>query len=300
MKKMKKICLVLAAVAALCASANIGAQKVEYLGQLQGENHKMKGHSYQGMDVYGNYLVSLQDKGIATIYKMSGKNYTRTGQFHLASYDPVNHANVLSFGCDKFDRKDPFPLAYISQCHKKPYNGMKDVLFVERIAPDMQSSSLVQTILYDDTVGDFGYALQWVIDQPNRILYGYGNTVNNTDPANRHRVIKFRLPGLEDGELVTLKPEDALEDYLIEDVSGFSFNPIGQGLYVYKDKLYMPTGVGGYNTPSILYIWDLVGKTMEVVDLVRCTAGELEDIGRYKGKFILQGQEGLFLVKSLK
>ncbi|MBR5699653.1 MAG: hypothetical protein IKX37_01015 [Bacteroidales bacterium] len=139
-----------------------------------------------------------------------------------------------------------------------------------------------------------------MIDQPNRILYGYGNTVNNTDPANRHRVIKFRLPRLEDGELVTLKPEDALEDYLIEDVSGFSFNPIGQGLYVYKDKLYMPTGLGRYETPSLLYVWDLLGKSMEVIDLAPCTAGELEDISRYRGRFILQGQEGLFLVKRLK
>ncbi len=60
------------------------------------------------------------------------------------------------------------------------------------------------------------------------------------------------------------------------------------------------TGVGKYETPSIMYVWDLVGKTMEVVDLTRCTAGELEDISRYNGRFILQGQDGLFILKSLK
>jgi len=298
---MKKLMIVVLAAAALLGIApQAFAQKADYLGQLQGENHKQKGHSYQGMDVYGNYLVSLQDKGIATIYKLSGRNYSKVGQFHLATYDPVNHANVLTFGCEKFDRKDPFPLAYVSQCHRKPYKGLKDLLFVERIAPDMQSSTLVQTIFYDDRNKDFGYALQWVIDQPNKMLYGYGNTVNNTDPANRHRIIKFRLPSLSEGEFVTLKPEDALENYLIEEASGFSFNPIGQGLYVYKDKLYMPTGVGGYDTPSLMYVWDLAAKSMEVVDLTRCTCCELEDIGRYKGRFILQGQDGLFLLKSLK
>lgn len=298
---MKKFYLILTAlVFTLGISPALHAQKVDYWGQLEGENHKQKGHSYQGMDVYGKHLVSLQDKGIATIYKLSGKGkYTKVSQFHLATYDPVNHANVLSFGVEKYDKKDPFPLAYVSQCHRKPYNGLKDVLFVERIAPDMQSSSLVQTILYDDKNGDFGYALQWVIDLDGQFLYGYGNTVDNTNPANRHRVIKFRLPKLSDGEFVTLKPEDALENYLIEDY-GFSFNPIGQGLYVYKNKLYMPTGVGKYETPSIMYVWDLVWKSMEVVDFTRCTAGELEDIGRYKGHFILQGQDGLFYVKSLK
>ena len=299
-RNMKALRVILMASLLLCAAPGLRAQKADYPGQLQGENHKQKGHSYQGMDVYGNYLVSLQDKGIATIYKLSGRNFSKVGQFHLASYDPVNHANVLTFGCEKFDRRDPFPLAYVSQCHKKPYKGMKDVLFVERIAADMQSSTLVQTILYDDRNQDFGYALQWVIDQPNRMLYGYGNTINNTDPDNRHRIIKFRLPSLSEGDFVVLKPEDALENYLIEEASGFSFNPIGQGLYVYKDKLYMPTGVGKYETPSILYVWDLVNKTMATVDLTRCTCCELEDISRYKGRFILQGQDGLFLLKSLK
>ena len=290
----------IAALLALFVPVMLSAQKADYLGQLEGEGHKQKGHSYQGMDVFGNYLVSLQDKGVATIYKLSGRNYRKISQFHLDTYDEVNHANVLSFGCEKFDKKDPFPLAYISQCHRKPYKGMKDVLLVERIAPDMQSSSLVQTILYDDRNGDYGYAVQWVVDRQNRILYGYGNTVDNTNPANRHRIVKFRLPRLDEGSFIVLRPEDALENYLIEDVSGFSYNPIGQGLYVYKDKLYLPTGVGKYETPSIMYVWDLVGKTMEVVDLTRCTAGELEDISRYHGRFILQGQEGLFILRSLK
>ena len=298
---MKKIYLILTMLAALCACPVLNAQKAVYLGQLQGEMHKQKGgYSYQGMDVYGNYLVSLQDKGIATIYKLSGKGHEKVSQFHLASFDEVNHSNVLTFGCDKYDKKDPLPLAYISQCHRKPYKGMKDILFVERIAPDLQSSTLVQTILYDDTVGDFGYALQWVIDQPNRLLYGYGNTINNSDPENKHRVIKFNLPEFKEGTHIVLKREDALEDYLIEEVSGFKFNPVGQGLFVYKDKLYMPTGVGRHETPSIMYVWDLVSKTMEEVDLTQCTCCELEDISRWKGKFIIQGQDGLFLIKSLK
>ena len=298
---MKKLHFILLAVSILlCYSFELNAQKADYLGQLQGENHKRSGFSYQGMDVYKNYLVSLQDKGIATIYKLSGKKYTVVGHFHLASYDAANHSNVLTFGCEKYDKKDPLPLAYISQCHKKRYNGLKDILFVERIAPDLQSSLLVQTILYDDTAGDFGYALQWVIDQKNRMLYGYGNTINNSDPANRHRIIKFRLPEFKEGSHVVLKREDALEDYLIEEVSGFKFNPIGQGLYIHNDKLYMPTGIGTCEAPSIMYVWDLAAKTMEEVDLSRCTSCELEDIGRWKGKFIIQGQDGLFLIKSLK
>lgn len=298
---MKKLFFYLLTAVALFSPLALNAQKAVYLGQLEGEGHKQKGHSYQGMDVHGNYLVSLQDKGVATIYKLSCRDYKKVSQFHLASYDEVNHSNVLTFGCEKYDPKDPFPLAYVSQCHRKPWRDLKDILFVERIAPDMKSSTLVQTILYDDVNHDFGYALQWVIDKHNRMLYGYGNTIDNSNPANRHRVIKFRLPAFEEGSHVVLKPEDALENYLIEEASGgFRFNPVGQGLYIYKDKLYMPTGVAKYETPSILYVWDLVKKSMEVVDLTRCTAGELEDISRWNGRFIIQGQDGLFLIKSMK
>jgi hypothetical protein len=51
---MKKLMIVVLAAAALLGIApQAFAQKADYLGQLQGENHKQKGHSYQGMDVYG-------------------------------------------------------------------------------------------------------------------------------------------------------------------------------------------------------------------------------------------------------
>ena len=163
----------------------------------------------------------------------------------------------------------------------------------------MQSSELVQTIYYDDVNKDFGYALQWVVDRKNGFLYGYGNTINNNDPANRHRIIKFRLPKLSDGVFVTLHPEEALENYTIEEVSDFKFNPIGQGLDIRNGKLYMPTGFGDEKYPSILYVWNLRTKKMsKVIDLSKCTKGELEDIAVITPrKVLLQSQDGLFMVK---
>ena len=270
---------------------------VEFLGLLQGENAGKRGFSYQGMDVCGEYMMSCQNQGIATIYKLSGKTFAPVGQFHLASFHKYNHANVVSFGVEKAEKGDPLPVAYVSHCHRQPINGSKDLLFVERIAPDFGSSELVQTIFYDDAGNDFGYALQWVVDKKNRMLYGYGNTINNSDPANRHRVIKFRLPALSDGSFITLEPGDALENYLIEDVSPFRFNPVGQGLFVQDDKLYMPTGVGTAAKPSVLYIWDLDTHDMRSIDLSSCTTGEFEDVS-IKGKHIyVQGQDGVFRLR---
>ena len=288
---MMRINNILAVIVMLVSGLAASAQTGEHLGAMQGRNHKQKGHSYQGMDCWGDYVFSCQNQGIGTIYRFEGKGFEVVGQFSLASFNRSNHANVAS-------KSDPFPVVYVSHCHKRTIDGRKDMCFVERIAPDMQSSELVQTIFYDDVNKDFGYALQWVVDREEGFLYGYGNTVNNSDPSNRHRVIKFRLPKLSEGSFVTLKPEDALENYTIEEVSGFRFNPIGQGLDIRRGKLYMPTGLGTTEHPSILYIWDLRRKEMTPVDLSKATTGELEDIAVMgRKKLLLQSQDGLFLVR---
>ena len=288
----------LALMLALSGILATAQPKVDHLGPMQGENHRQKGFSYQGMDIHGRYMLSCQNQGIATVYRLSGRKYDRVGQFHLASFHKNNHANVVTFGIEKASPADPLPLAYVSQCHKKPVNGYKDVLYVERIAADFNSSELLQTIFYDDVNHDFGYALQWVIDPEEKMLYGYGNTIDNTNPANRHRIIKFRLPSVSEGEFVVLKPEDALENYLIEDVSPFRFNPIGQGLYIYKGRLYMPTGVGTADKPSIIYIWDLNKRSMSELDLTSVTTGEFEDISRKGRHFYIQGQDGIFRMRD--
>ena len=274
--------------------------KVDYLGPLQGENNGKSPYAYQGMDIYGRCMVSCQNQGVASVYRLCGKKLRREGQFHLASFHEYNHANVATFGVEKASNDDPLPVIYVSQCNKHLIDSRKDVLYAERIAPDFSGSELLQTIFYDDANHDFGYALQWVIDREEQILYGYGNTINNSDPNNRHRIIKFRLPALSEGDLVVLKPEDALENYLIEEVSPFRFNPIGQGLYIRKGKLYMPTGVGKTATPSILYIWDLRKRSMEAIDLSAVTTGEFEDISFSSGYFYIQSQDGIFRFKLKK
>ena len=295
MDSIRRICLLAALIFA--GSISKAQPKVEYLGPLQGENSGQPGFAYQGMDIYRNHMVSCQNQGIATVYRLKGKEFIALGQFHLASFHKYNHANVASFGVEKVSGEDPLPVLYVSQCHKKPIDGRKDVLYAERIAADFSSSELVQTIFYDDVNHDFGYALQWVIDRKHKMLYGYGNTVDNSDHANRHRIIKFRLPSLSEGPLVVLKAEDALENYLIEDESDFRFNPIGQGLYIRNGRLYMPTGVGKAETPSILFIWDLKKHQMRSLDLSLKTTGEFEDISYHKGRFYIQGQDGIFRLR---
>jgi hypothetical protein len=267
-----------------------------YIGPLQGRLKR-----YQGMDVWKNWIFSCEDSGVGTLYAFNGRTLERKSQFELASADKVNHCNVVSFGVEKAVKGDPFPVAYISQCHRKRWNGLKDVLFVERIRPDMQGSELVQTIVFDDRDGLFGYGLQWVVDRENKMLYGYGNTTQDKDlKGNRHRIVKFRLPRLADSDKdgrVILTGKDLLENYLIEE-SGYRFATIGQGLFIRKGMLYMPVGLGNEKYPSYLLCWNLRTRQMDrVLDLGRCTFGELEDAGYHRGRLVVQGQKGIFTLK---
>lgn len=269
--------------------------KCEHVLKFQGTEKE----GYQGMDIWGDYIFSCQNSGWLTVYKIGekGKISRECEPFKLASYNKVNHANVASFGRIFFDKQDRFPLLYISQCNRNLVNGRKDVLYVERIANDLKSSELVQTIYFKDSRHLFGYALQWVIDNDNNFLYGYGNTVDNTNPLNRHRIVKFRLPELNESTdgVVTLTDDDLLENYLIEDTYQAPFNPIGQGLFIKNGQLFMPTGFGNEKYPSILYVWNLNTRSMQnVIDLREATFGELEDCACHNGDLFIQGQGNMF------
>lgn len=298
---------ILLASAAVLAAYGAGAQNLGFVSAPLSTDSFSNRHvarfekaNYQGMDCYKNYIVSLQHTGIATVWKYDGKDaLEKLGGFNLATHDKVNHANVCSFGVEKVAKGDPMPVIYVSQCHKQPYKGRKDVLFVERVLPGFQSSELVQTIHFEDVDGLFGYALQWVVDRQHKCLYGFGNTTGDKDlENNRHRIIKFRLPKLSEGSEVVFTKDDIIETYCVEDY-GLSYATIGQGLCISKGRLMMPTGLGTENYPSYLFVWDLKRrKPVEVLDMSIGTTGELEDLAQYKrGRFLVQGQDGLFEMK---
>ena len=288
-------------LAAVVSAQNMGFVSVPLATDGFSNRHitRFEKANYQGMDCWKDYVVSLQHTGIATVWRYDGRDgLGKLGSFNLATHDPVNHSNVCSFGVEKAQKGDPMPVIYVSQCHKKPYQGRKDVLFVERIAPDMQSSTLVQTIHFEDEDMLFGYALQWVVDRQHKILYGFGNTTGDKDVENnRHRIIKFRLPKLSEGDVVFTK-EDIIDTYVVEDY-GLKYATIGQGLCIWKGKLMMPTGLGTESYPSYLFIWDLAKKKpLKVLDMSLGTTGELEDLAHYKcRRYLVQGQDGLFELK---
>ncbi|MDO4510822.1 MAG: hypothetical protein Q4B68_03270 [Bacteroidales bacterium] len=270
----------------------------EKIADLQGEPK----HSYQGMDCWGETVVSLQHKGFATTYRHNGNSLTKIATFKLGSYAETNHANVASFTTQYFAKTDKFPLLFVSQCYKKVVDGQKDVIYVERLANDLKSSKLVAKIHFKDVSGLYGYAVQWVVDRENKFLYGFGNTVENLSADNKHRLVKFKLPTIptkgKKAATITLSEKDMLENYIIEDYYTGYYKQVGQGLMIKHGYLYMPVGLGTAEHPSLLYVWDLAKRKMQnTIDLSKATAGELEDCAEYMGELLIQTQGEMYQLR---
>lgn len=260
--------------------------RIPELGALKTEE------AYQGMAIYGDMMFSLHNTGICTVIDL--KNKKLLSEFSLASFGKTNHANVASFGKEFYSPEDEFPLLYVSQVWKERVHNMKDVCYVERITKN--SSELVQTINYKDEKGTFGYALQWVVDVKNGYLYGFGNTIKNAVEGNKHRVTKFKLPKLSDGDsnkLVTLTEDDVIETYTLEDYyNGSEKLLIGQGLTIFNGKLFMPTGLGNATYPASIWIVDLDSRRVSNVIDLSYIKKEPEDCDLYQGSLIIQCNGG--------
>lgn len=272
-----------------CVPMDFTNASVQKIADLQG----VPKQGYQGMAIWNDYLVSLQNTGMATIYRLKDNNMQMLRQFPLASQMPENHANVAFFGTERYHKNDKFPLLYVSQCSKQRYKGMKDVCFVERISLT-EEPRLVQTIVLDDPNGLFGYALQWMIDTKHNHLIGYGNTVENMGQGNRWRTMIFPMPRLNDGPIVHLRPQDAIDNYCIQDFDPrFPSNHIGQGACVVKDQMFIPVGVGTDKQPSILYVWNLREKRLDnIIDFQKQVPHEFEDCEPYRRNLIMQTNGG--------
>ena len=272
-----------------CVPFDFTDASVQKIADLQG----VQKQSYQGMAIYGDYLVSLQNTGQATIYRFQNDKLQPVRQFPLASHTAENHANVAFFGTERYHKSDQFPLLYVSQCSKQLYRGMKDVCFVERISLTGEPQ-LVQTIVLDDPDGLFGYALQWMIDAKHNRLIGYGNTIENMGKGNRWRTMVFPMPKLSDGPIVHLNPRNALDNYCIQDLDPrFPSNHIGQGACIKGDQRFIPVGVGTEQQPSILYVWNLKKKQLDRIhNFQQQVPHEFEDCKPYRRSLIMQTNGG--------
>ena len=260
--------------------------------------------SYQGMDCWNDFIVSLQNEGMATTYKYDGMNVGKIATFKLGSYSEKNTAKAASFSNQFFSREDKMPLLFVSQSYKEAVGGQKDVIFVERISTNMKSSKLVAKIQFKEANRLFGNTLQWVVDKENKFLYGFGNTIDDSNASNKHRLVKFKLPTVavkakgKNIQTITLSEKDLLENYLIEDYCPLFKSMASHGLMVKYGLLYMPVGKNTDAQPSILYVWNLAKRKMQnSIDLSKSTTGELTDCAECMGELLIQSQDSIYKLR---
>lgn len=254
-----------------------------------------EGNSMQGMAIDGDYLVSLQNSGVARIYRLPDLTPV-TKPFNLGSGGGLNHANVAAFGTERCSKSDPLPLLYVSQCSGQ--GDDRDACYVERLSL-RGSSKLVQTIKLENRSRYFGGALCWTVDRENNVLIAYGNTISNTAIPNRFRVCRFHMPKLSDGAVVTLRMSDAIDNVIIQDYdTRYPSVCIMQGACVHNGLLYMPTGFGEAKFSSMVYVWDLEQKRIKTaVDLQSQVTDELEDMDFYNGHPVIQCNSRAIIVE---
>lgn len=309
MKNFRKLILAFAMMPLLA----MGQQSANYDGpRVCLKNHTVKatklfdmekawGMAFQGMDIWGNTLVSLSHTGLATLYDFNGKTGTKKGTFQLGSYGPTNHANVASFGNNWAQKGDPLPLLYVSRCSGALLNGMDKLFFGERIDPVGMKSELVQQIWLNDYRKRFGGYALGCIDRQQNMLYLYAETKGRNKPnTNRHWVLKFPMPeyrGPQDS-LVILTEDDAIDRYYMEDSYNFLHQPVTQGACAWNGMLFLPMGVGNAKEPSVLYVINTANRTVQnAIDLQAQIPHELEDCTVWNGSLIIQTQGSIYKVE---
>ena len=233
--------------------------------------------NYQGMDCWNEYIVSLQNGGMATTYKYDGMTVAKIATFKLGSYGDKNNAKVASFS---------------------------NQIFVERISANMKSSKLVAKIQFKEVNKLFGNTLQWVVDKENKFLYGFGNTIDDSNASNKHRLVKFKLPTIsvkskgKNIPTITLSEKDLLENYLIEDYCPLFKSMASHGLMVKYGLLYMPVGKGTSSQPATMLVWNLAKRKLQnSIDLSTSTTGELTDCAECMGELLIQSQDSIYKLR---
>ena len=224
-----------------------------------------RGRAQQGLEMYGNYIFSLEDGGHVNVYDFKTASPEPIGGFELASSRPDNHANNAEFGIEK-KKGSQFPLMYIS--NGKVGSDIEWTCFVESITlkKGKWSSEIAQTIVLDGCKGweEKGYAPifgapSWLVDRDRKHLWVFSAAkrtvaaVTHTMEENQYVAVKFRIPRLSEGQKVVLTVDDILDHVVFPYDIWFT-----QAGCVKDGKLFYCYGVGKYDwgRPSAIRVYD--------------------------------------------
>ena len=197
----------------------------------------------QGFAIHGRYAFSMHDKGQCVIIDLKRKEFVAT----FIMEGNTGHCNNASFGVERYSRRSPFPLFYVTECRGQRVCYVNDIT--------LTGSRLVQTIHYDSD--DITGPADWAVDARKKQIYLYC-TIGTT------RYLKiFPLPTLADSDArgeVHLTKEDAIASLPAGDIT------IPQGSHVHGRYIFLPEGIPP--RPTRLQITDVVtAENLTPIDL---------------------------------
>ena len=179
--------------------------------------------SHQSAAAYRDYAFFVTNgRSQIGMYSLKNKEVLYTLTLKGVS-GKIYHCNQCSFGFEKYDGSDFFPLLYISQ---RAEANNRCFIEVYRIAPtfsnelsDFDSFSVeqVQTILlpamsYDNSLGN----ANCVIDPVSKTMYTYSRNNNSKDDNFGHcKITQFPVPSVHEKSVV-LEDEDILTSFMID------------------------------------------------------------------------------------
>lgn len=228
----------------------------------------------QGMDIFDDRYIFQAGTHDNIINILDIDTFSCLGS--IAFFPPdgeSSHMNNINCG-EKYDNSDLYPLLYVSQTIDS------HSCYVIRLANDLSSYELVQTIKYKGNKHHIRSNYDWFIDSRNGHIYTYGK--QNGIIENRE-ILKFPLPPIE-SSIVIFDDQDVADSFMLYNMSVY------QGSKIIGDLLFAPVGYGNASYPGYLKVVDLTEKRVIFELALEC--GEPESIGSYKDGAIICGGGG--------
>ena len=257
---------------------------------------------HQSAAVYDDYVFFVERCRMSIcLYDLSQKDIVYKATFKPAGNTKIYHCNQSTFGTEKYDPADPFPLLYVSQRAK---SGNRCFVEVLRIHPKYNEDQtvitsfaveLVQEIYFpqmtrDNSLGNVNCA----IDVKNEKLYTYSrNNRSGDDNYLQCKISQFLIPDIKQKQVV-LEDSDIEASFLI-DTSAENM----QGACIVDDLLYIAQG---YPATKYVYLnvvnleqrrlvkrYDLLGSGVD---------WEPEGCFYYDGNIMLSHTSGICLIEG--
>lgn len=253
-------------------------------------------YTHQSAAVYGDYAMFVRNgRGAMRLYDLSRKTKVNTVTLNGENAS-IYHCNQSTFGVQRYEPSDYFPLLYVSQRVRSEKRCFTEVF---RIIPLFNADSTallafrvekVQEIFFppmsaDNSMGN----VNCVIDPDTGWMYTYSrNNNSNDDNFQRCKISRFAVPDCHQPEVV-LKDTDIQESFMI-DARAVNM----QGGCIANGRLYIGQG---YPAAGYVYLNVVDLRTKQLVtryDLLASDANwEPQGCFYYDGNVMLSHKKGI-------